>query len=132
MDTPCPFRYVHRGRTFCHLAVDERKYTTIEVVPLACATCRVPGVLAEHPCRHLSFGVEVDEYGGRLTAETCHVACEALVVRLLDMRRCGEGICEHWEPWESTEAVERARQAAEVDRRRRAQARLSALPEDDD
>jgi hypothetical protein len=117
---------VHRGRTFCHLAIDERKYTTIEVVPLACATCRVPPILAQSPCRHMSFGVEVDEYGGRLTAETCHVACEALVVRLLDLRRCGEGVCEQWEAWEPEEAVERARQAAERDRRRRAEERFGA------
>jgi len=114
------------------LAIDERRYTTIEVVPLACATCRVPGILAEHPCRHLSFGVEVDEYGGRRTAETCHVACEALVIRLFDFRRCGEGVCEHWEPWEAAEAVERARLAAEVDRRRRARPGPSELPQDDE
>jgi hypothetical protein len=123
VDTPCPYRYVQRGRTFCYLAIDERRYTTIEVVPLACATCRVPGILAEHSCRHLSFGVEVDEYGGRLTAEMCHIACEALVVRLFDFHRCGEGVCGQWEPWEAEEAVERARQAFEKDRRRSAERR---------
>jgi hypothetical protein len=130
VDTPCPYRYVQRGRTFCHLAIDERRYTTIEVAPLACATCRVPGILAQHACRHLSFGVEVDQYGGRLTAETCHTACEAYVVRLYDFSRCGEGVCEHWEAWEPTEAVERARQAAEADRRRRAEDRQGLPPEE--
>jgi len=123
VDIPCPYRHVHRGRTFCYLAIDERRYTTTEVVPLACATCRVPGILAEHACRHLSFGVEVDEYGGRLTAEVCHIACEALVVRLFDFHRCGEGVCEHWEGWERAEAIEKARQTAERDRRRLAEER---------
>ena len=132
MDTPCPYRYVQRGRTFCHLAIDERKYTTTEVVPLACATCRVPGILAQHACRHMSFGIEVDEYGGRLTAETCHIACEALVVRLFDFQSCGQGLCEHWETWEAEEAVERARQAAERDRRRRAEERRAAEREESD
>lgn len=126
MSTPCPFRYVHRGRTFCYLAIDERRYTTIEVMPLACATCRVPGILNEHACRHMSFGVEVDEYGGRLTAETFYVACEALVVRLFDFQRCRQGVCEYWEAWDVDEAVEKARKAAEEDRRRREQARRSS------
>jgi hypothetical protein len=90
----------------------------------------VPGILAQHACRHLSFGVEVDQYGGRLTAETCHTACEAYVVRLYDFSRCGEGVCEHWEAWEPTEAVERARQAAEADRRRRAEDRQGLPPEE--
>ncbi|MBM3498672.1 MAG: hypothetical protein FJX74_08355 [Armatimonadetes bacterium] len=132
MNTPCPYRYVHRGRTFCHLAIDERRYTTTEVVPLACATCRVPGILAGHACRHMSFGVEVDEYGGRLTAEMCHVACEALVVRLFDFQQCGEGVCERWERWERAEAVERAQQAAERDGRRRAEERGNPDPEESD
>lgn len=119
MDIPCPYRYVQRGRTFCHLAIDERRYTTTEVVPLACATCRVPAILAQHACRHMSFGVEVDEYGGRLTAETCHVACEARVVRLFDVEACSEGTCEQWEAWVAEEAVAKAREAAAAARRRR-------------
>jgi len=90
-------------------------------MPLACATCKIPKILAEHACRHMSFGVEVDEYGGRLTAETCHVACEALVVRILDFGRCGAGVCEYWEAWNAEEAVEKARKAAEEDRRRQSQ-----------
>ncbi len=133
MDTPCPFRYVHRGRTFCHLAIDERKYTTTEVVPTACSSCRVPKILSEHACRHLSFGVEVDEYGGRLTAETCHVACEAKVVRLFDFSNCGEGRCKLWEAWDAEAAIERAQEAAARDRVERERARLLAqeIEEDD-
>ena len=126
--TVCPYRYVQRGRTFCHLAIDERKYTTTEVVPLACATCHIPGILAEHACRHMSFGVEVDEYGGRLTAETYHIACQKLVVRLFDFQECGEGVCQHWEGWEEHEAVEQARAAAEEDRRRSERAQRAADP----
>ncbi len=109
---------MQRGRTFCHLALDERRYTTTEVVPTACSSCRVPGILEKHACRHMSFGVEVDEYGGRLTAETCHVACEQLVVRLFTFEGCGEGNCDVWEPWESEEAVEKAKAAVEEDRER--------------
>ena len=119
MDIPCPFRYIHRGRTFCWLAIDERRYTTTEVVPYACSTCRIPGVLAERACRHMSFGVEVDQYGGRLTAETSHVSCEARVTRLFDLSGCGESLCELWEAWDAEEAVMRASAAAEVDRIRR-------------
>jgi hypothetical protein len=130
VDIPCPYRYVQRGRTFCRLAIDERRYTTTEVVPLACATCRVPGILAQHACRHMSFGVEVDEYGGRLTAETCHIACEALVVRVFDVRRCGRDVCEHWEEWVEEEAVERAAQAAEEARKRAAEERRGFRPEE--
>jgi len=126
VDTLCPFRYVHRGRTFCHLALDERKYTTVEVVPSACSTCRVPGILASHACRHMSFGVEVDGWAGRLTAETYHVSCEAQVVRLFDFSQCGKGVCEHWEEWSAEEAVRRAAAAAEEDRRAKERAKWSA------
>jgi hypothetical protein len=122
---------VQRGRTFCWLAIDERRYTTSQVVPLACATCRVPGILEAQACRHMSFGIEVDEYGGRLTAETCHVACEARVVRLFDFHRCGEGVCELWEAWVEEEAVEKARWAAEEDRRRRAEERGRRPPDEE-
>ncbi|MGQ9730632.1 MAG: hypothetical protein ACUVX8_05090 [Candidatus Zipacnadales bacterium] len=130
MDIPCPYRYVRRGRTFCHLAIDERKYTTTEVVPLACSTCRIPAILSQHPCRHLSFGVEIDEYGGRLTAEVCYIACEAKVMRLFDFNQCGQGICPHWEPWNQEEAVQRAAQAAKEDRRRREEDQKSFAEED--
>jgi hypothetical protein len=129
VDTPCPFRYVHRGRTFCHLAIDERKHATIEVVPSACGTCRVPGILARHACRHLSFGVEVDEWGGRLSAETHHVACEAKVIRLFDFGECGQGVCEYWEEWETDEAVRKAAAAAEDDRRRKERAKAPSEDE---
>ena len=117
--TPCHYRYIRQGRTFCHLAIDERKYTTTEVAPSACLSCRVPGILEAHACRHMSFGVEVDEYGGRLTAETCHTSCEKLVVRLFTFGECGEGVCEHWEPWDAEGAIEKARAAAEEARQGR-------------
>jgi hypothetical protein len=130
MDTPCPFRYVHRGRTFCHLALAERKYTTVEVVPRACATCRVPGILAAHACRYLSLGVEVDQWGGRLSAETHHVACEAKVIRLFDLDACAQGVCESWEPWDREEAIRKAAAAAEEDRRRKE--RAERLAEEDE
>lgn len=132
MDIPCPFRYVNRGRTFCHLAIDERKYTTTEVVPTACGTCRVPKILAEHACRHMSFGVEVDEYGGRLTAETCHVACEARVTRLFDFANCAEGRCKLWEAWDAEHAIEKAQQAAARDRAEKQRARWLELDEEDE
>jgi hypothetical protein len=70
--------------------------------------------------------VEVDDWGGRLTAETHHVACEAKVVRLFSLEECGEGTCELWGEWQAEEAIRRAAEAAEQDRLRKERARRLA------
>lgn len=71
----------------------------------------------------MSFGVEIDEYGGRLTAETCHIACQAKVVRLFEFANCGEGRCKLWDAWDAEEAIEKAREAAVRDRVEKERAR---------
>ena len=64
---PCPFRYIYKGRTFCAIAIRDRRYTTTEVMPGACDECRARTLLRQIGCAHLSLGVEVDIYGGTLT-----------------------------------------------------------------
>ena len=82
---PCPFRYIYKGRTFCAIAIRERRYTTAEVVPGA-------------SCGHLDLGVEVDIYGGAQTVEITYASCAKLVERISDTSACGEGKCPHWIP----------------------------------
>ena len=92
----CPFRTIHRGRTFCGIAITERKHTTSEVTPSTCASCRVPGVLAEHPCRYMDLGVEIDEYMGSTTADTFYASCKVTVERILDLNGCNSEDCPYW------------------------------------
>lgn len=95
---PCPFRYVWKGRTFCAIAIRERRYTTTEVVPSACAQCQARKILEEVGCAHLNLGVEVDEYGGSHDINIFYVSCEKLVERITVFERCGEGRCPFWAP----------------------------------
>mgnify|MGYP001066701081 CR=1 FL=1 len=95
---PCPFRYIYKGRTFCALAILNRKYTTNEVIPRACKSCDARGIFEGIGCRHLNLGVEVDRYGGAHEVDVFYASCERLVERLLDFEGCGEGVCPHWEP----------------------------------
>ena len=122
---PCPFRYLDRGRTFCAIAIVERSYTTADVSPRACGTCSIPGLLRDHPCAYLNLGVEIDEYGGRFTADVYHAACEAFVQRLETFQECGEGRCPRWEPLQP----ERLEALREQVKRLREQARFRGLPQ---
>jgi hypothetical protein len=92
----CPFRFIDRGRTFCRIAIAERRHTTTEVTPPTCASCRVPPILADHPCRHMDLGVEIDEYMGSTTAETYFASCRVTVERILDLSSCRPERCPHW------------------------------------
>jgi hypothetical protein len=94
---PCPFRYIYKGRTFCAIAIRDRRYTTTEVMPGACDECRARTLLRQIGCAHLSLGVEVDIYGGTLTVNIFYASCERLLERLTDFRRCGED-CPWWAP----------------------------------
>ena len=113
--TPCPFRFIDRGRTYCRLAITERKYTTCEVTPSVCMTCHIPHILREYGCAHLSLGVEVDEFGGRLSADMHYCACQITVERLRNpAETCGPDLCEDWAPWrpESVEGIAEQRPPA--------------------
>lgn len=123
----CPYRYLDRGRTFCAIAIVERQYTTAEVNPRSCGTCGIPELLRAHPCGHLSLGVEIDEYGGRFTADVYHAACEAFVESLESFERCGEGRCPHWQPL----PPERLAAQREHVRQLRERARFRSLPRDE-
>ena len=120
----CPFRYLDRGRTFCAIAIVERQYTTAEVTPRGCGTCTITTVLREHGCAFLNLGVEIDEYGGRFTADVYHAACEARVERLEDLSGCGEGRCPRWQPVRP-EKLEALREHV---RQLRERARFRSLP----
>jgi len=108
---PCPFRFIDRGRTFCAIAITDRAHTTTEVNPRPCSTCEVPRLLAEHGCAFLSLGVEIDEFGGRFTADVSYAACESKIERLFDLSDCREGGCPAWRPL-SPERVESIRERA--------------------
>src|ERR1035437_7623550 len=91
--TPCPYRYIVRGRTFCALAIRESRYTVDEVIPPTCRECTVAGVLAEHACGRMALGVEIGVFGGRQMVEMYFAACELTVERLLDLADCGPETC---------------------------------------
>ncbi len=95
--TFCPFRYVYKGRTFCAVAVRERRFTTAHVTADVCSKCPVPSMLNDHSCRHLDFGVEIDEYGPQLEVVFVYVACTKLVEELSDLSGCTADACGLWE-----------------------------------
>ncbi len=103
---PCPFRFVYKGRTFCAVAIRDRRYTTTEVVPTACSGCRARVILEEVNCANLSLGVEVDIYGGSHDVNVFYASCEKLVERLSGFGKCSEENCPHWQPIDG-EAIER-------------------------
>jgi hypothetical protein len=96
MPTPCPFRHINKGRTFCRIAIIERKYCTDQVEPHVCQQCKIPQILAEHPCQHMDLGVEIDEYEGRKSAESFFTSCGVLVERLIQLDNCAEGKCPYF------------------------------------
>lgn len=118
MGTPCPFRFVYRGRTFCAVAIRERRFTTIHVERTTCSECPVPGMVAAHPCAHLDIGVEIDDYGPRAEVVFTHTACRATVEELTNVEGCAEGSCSLWQ---------RAEEAAWAALRQKAERRLRAL-----
>ena len=96
MAVVCPHRYIERGRTFCRLAILERRYCTSEVTPQACAQCQVPQVMRDHPCVHMDLGVEIDEYGGVKSIATFFASCTVTVERLLSVRECLADACPYF------------------------------------
>ncbi|MFQ6097510.1 MAG: hypothetical protein ACE5O2_07245 [Armatimonadota bacterium] len=108
MPTPCSFRYIEKGRTFCRIAIVERKYCTDQVEPHVCQQCRVPRILADHPCQHMDLGVEIDEYEGRKSVESFFASCAVFVERIMDLDGCAEGKCPHFKRRTSDEAAAEA------------------------
>ena len=96
--SPCPYRYIFKGRTFCAIAIRDRRYTTSEVVPSACVTCKARKASEMVFCGHMELGVEVDQYGGSLSVDIFYASCAKSVARMLDISHCGEGKCPHWVP----------------------------------
>ena len=96
--TPCRYRYLEKGRTYCEIAIVERKYTTNEVTPNVCQECTIPQVIGEHPCRHLDLGVEIDEFQGHTEVSTFFSACRVTVERLSSLANCRPDACPYWEP----------------------------------
>ena len=117
----CPFRYIYKGRTFCAIAIRERRYTTSEVVPSACEDCRARELLAQVGCVHMNLGVEVDQYGGSHTVNIFYASCERRMERITQFERCGEGRCALWEPLDddAAEAVRREALAVRQEREHR-------------
>lgn len=97
MGNPCPFRFVHRGRTFCAVAIRERRFTTAHVERTTCAECPVPEMVAAHPCAHLDVGVEIDDYGPHAEVVFTHTACRATVEELSHLEGCREDSCQLWQ-----------------------------------
>ncbi len=114
--SPCPFRYIFKGRTFCAVAVRDRRYTTAEVVPGACADCRAREAFDTVRCAHLDLGVEIDQYGGSYDVNIFYASCEQHVERLTDLDRCGEQKCPLWAPVDA-DRVAGIREAALMRRR---------------
>ncbi len=94
--SPCPHRYIDKGRTFCRIAILERKYCTNEVDPRACAQCAVPDLMREHPCANMALGVEIDEYGGQKSVERWYASCTVTVARIEQMDKCTTEKCPYW------------------------------------
>ena len=109
--TPCSLRYIYKGRTFCAIAIRDRRYTTTEVIPRACADCQARRLMATSQCDHLDLGVEVDLYGGAHTVSVFYASCRKLVERIADPERCGEEQCPHWTPVD-VDKLEAVRQEA--------------------
>ncbi len=114
--TPCPLRYIHKGRTFCAVAIRDRRYTTTEVVPGACEDCGAREVFEQARCRHLNLGVEIDQYGGAHDVSVFYASCERTVERIVDFSHCGEGKCPYWEPVDEDRLQSLRREALEAHR----------------
>jgi hypothetical protein len=95
---PCRHRYLDKGRTFCDIAITERKYTTHEVSPTVCRDCHVPEEEVAHPCVHLDVGVEIDQFQGRIEVSTFYTACRVTRERLTLLEQCNATDCPDFEP----------------------------------
>ncbi len=113
---PCPYRYIHKGRTFCAIAIRDRRYTTSEVLPTVCRTCKARQVLQTVQCGNLELGVEVDQYGGSLDVEIFYVSCRRLVERLLDFSQCNKERCSYWVPTDEERFAEVREEALRAQR----------------
>jgi hypothetical protein len=111
--TACPFRYIHKGRTFCAIAIRERRFTTTEVNPSACSGCAARKALETAGCAFLNLGVEVDQYGGSLDVNIFYASCEKLVERLSDFRKCGPD-CPYWGPLDDERVTEIRQEALQA------------------
>ena len=115
---PCPYRYIFKGRTFCAIAVRDRRYTTSEVVPSACVACKARRASETVSCAHLELGVEVDQYGGSLSVDVFYASCAKTVERMLDLGHCGQAKCPYWVPLEEDRLASARAEALEGQRRR--------------
>jgi hypothetical protein len=95
---PCPYRYLHLGRSFCALAIVESRYTVREVFPDTCRECEVPGISAAHPCGRMDLGVEISVYAGRPSVGMHYESCDALRERIFDLSGCTKEGCPFWLP----------------------------------
>ena len=121
--SPCSYRYIVRGRTFCGLAIQESRYTLTEVIPTTCAQCPIPSLIAAHPCARMDLGVEISVFGGRQNVEMHYASCEVTIERLLELDDCAEGLCPYWEPYDEEAARRIAEEARERQLQREAKGR---------
>ena len=96
MATACLHRYIDKGRTFCRIAIMERKYCTNEVEPRVCEQCRVPELLQQHACANMDLGVEIDEYGGTKAVERWYASCRVTVERIEHIEACAKDECPYF------------------------------------
>lgn len=82
--SPCAYRRVWRGQTFCSRAIDEFDQ---QVWPEVCARCPIPAWLAEGICRHLDIGTEVGKVPGRESPRV-FTSCRFFHERLDGLERC--------------------------------------------
>lgn len=82
--SPCVYRRVWRGQTFCSRATDEFDQ---QVWPEVCARCPVPAWLSEGICRHLDIGTEVGRMPGK-TGPRVFTSCRYFQERLEGLERC--------------------------------------------
>ena len=82
--SPCAYRRVWRGQTFCSRATDEFDQ---QVWPEVCARCPVPAWLAEGICRHLDIGTEVGPMPGQESPRV-FTSCRFFHERLDGLQRC--------------------------------------------
>ncbi len=88
--SPCAYRRVWRGQTFCSRATDEFDQ---QVWPEVCGRCPVPAWLAEGICRHLDIGTEVGKVPGKESPRV-FTSCRFFHERLDGLERCRE--CPHF------------------------------------
>lgn len=98
--SPCAYRRVWRGQTFCSRATDEFDQ---QVWPEVCARCPVPAWLEEGICRHLDIGTEVGKMPGKESPRV-FTSCRFFHERLDGLERCRK--CPHFSRREEQEVEE--------------------------